>query len=293
MSRKIAALVYTRRAGSMIRKALLAYFAERANDDGTGVWASKQRIADEIEASRRAVITNIQEMVNEGLLIEVGKRSFENGYTMEYAMNLKAIAALPESDPDDPCKIAHLEGGDVKEVHGGGEGGSRQDVKEVHTNRPLTVLEPSNKADRFEEAWSLYTSCPLKANQTKKRAKQQWSKAVARAGSEDRIINSIRIEVRKRTGTKDFIANLPDMHRWLSQDRWQDVEPAKPDLLTPAASGNSELLDKLFKAFAQTGQWYGNKHKLPFDPHHPEADYPKALYQKHGISKQKQGAGDV
>ena len=84
MSRKIAALVYSRKTGSMLRKALLNYMAERASDDGSGIWASKKRMALEIEASRRAIITNIQTLVDEGLLIEVGKKKHKNGWTMEY-----------------------------------------------------------------------------------------------------------------------------------------------------------------------------------------------------------------
>lgn len=144
MSRKIAALVYSRKAGSVMRKALLAYMAERASDDGSGIWASKQRIALEIEASRRSVISNIQSFVDEGILIEVGKKKHKNGWTMEYKLSVELIAALPVSDPEDPCKIAHVEAEDVKELHPTREGASRQDVKELHTNRPRTVLEPSD-----------------------------------------------------------------------------------------------------------------------------------------------------
>jgi hypothetical protein len=36
MSRKVATLVYSKQVGSMARKAVLAYFADRANDDGSG-----------------------------------------------------------------------------------------------------------------------------------------------------------------------------------------------------------------------------------------------------------------
>lgn len=132
----------------------------------------------------------------------------------------------------------------------------------------------------------------MKVNQTKKPAKAQWPKAAARAGGEDRLIEAIKSEVRKRMKPQGFIANLPDMHRWLSQDRWQDATPAPKDLLTPKREGGEELLDRLFALFAETGVWYGHKHKLPFDPHHPEADYPKALYQRHGVTQSK-GASNV
>ena len=74
MSRIVASLVYSRKTGSMLRKAVLAYMAERANDDGSLIWASKQRIADEVECSKQAVIKTVQAFVAEGILCEAGKR---------------------------------------------------------------------------------------------------------------------------------------------------------------------------------------------------------------------------
>ena len=100
MSRKVAALVYSKQAGSMARKAVLAYFADRANDDGTGVWAAKQRIADEVECSKQTVITTVKGLVADGILLETGKRPNGNGYTVEYAISIVAVEALPDSKSD-------------------------------------------------------------------------------------------------------------------------------------------------------------------------------------------------
>lgn len=144
MSRKVATLVYSRKAGSLIRKSLLAYMADRASDDGSGIWASKRRMALEIEASRRAVIDNIKRFVDEGILIEVGHKRHQNGWTMEYRMDLDAISALTVSDAEDPCIIAHVKSSPVQEVHPTRAGGSPQDVQEGNINRPITVLEPTD-----------------------------------------------------------------------------------------------------------------------------------------------------
>lgn len=100
MSRKVATLVYAKQAGSMARKAVLAYFADRANDDGSGIWTAKQRIADEIECSKQTVITTVKALVADGLVSESGRRPNGNGYTVEYAINLAAIEALPDSKRD-------------------------------------------------------------------------------------------------------------------------------------------------------------------------------------------------
>lgn len=97
MSRHVAKLVYDRKCGSMLRKAVLAYFAERANDDGSMIWASKKTIADEIECSKQAVINTVKQFLAEGILREAGHRKTQGGFTVVYDMNLEAIAALPKS----------------------------------------------------------------------------------------------------------------------------------------------------------------------------------------------------
>jgi hypothetical protein len=37
--------------------------------------------------------------------------------------------------------------------------------------------------------------------------------------------------VAKRVNPDGFVSSLPDMHRWLSQERWQDVAPAETQAL--------------------------------------------------------------
>ena len=43
MSRKLVTLVYERRCGSMLRKAVLACMADRANDNGAGMFDGRLR----------------------------------------------------------------------------------------------------------------------------------------------------------------------------------------------------------------------------------------------------------
>ena len=111
MSKHVTSLVYSRKAGSLLRKSVLAYMADVANHDGTGIWSSKQRIADEIEASRRGVLDAIKSLIADGVLIENGKRRCKNGYTIEYSINLDVVAKLPEMphNVDHPGKSARVQ----------------------------------------------------------------------------------------------------------------------------------------------------------------------------------------
>jgi len=226
MSKHIVSLVYRKKIGSMMRKAVFSYMADRANDDGTGIWSSKGTISNEIEASRQGVINTIKGLLEDGLLIEIGPRKCANGFTMEYSIDLKKVHALPFVTGK---KVDTSKSGHVNEIDGAPSTTFTPPVNLVDTNLPEPSLEPSIKCEtHFDDAWNLYGSCKLKARQTKKLAKAQWSKAVKKADA-DTILKAIRREVEDRKDPKGFIPNLPDMHRWLRDERWQDVEAVTPE----------------------------------------------------------------
>ncbi len=95
MSNHISSEVCKRLLGSATRKAVLALMADKASDYGTGIWASKQTMADELEVSKQTVITTIKGLLADGILIEAGHRRCANGYLVEYAINLQALRLLP------------------------------------------------------------------------------------------------------------------------------------------------------------------------------------------------------
>jgi hypothetical protein len=63
VSNHVSSEVCKRLLGSATRKALLALMADKASDYGTGIWASKQTMADELEVSKQTVITTIKGLV--------------------------------------------------------------------------------------------------------------------------------------------------------------------------------------------------------------------------------------
>lgn len=95
MSVHLTSQVYRRQVGNMARTAVMILFADKASDDGSGIWASKQRMADELGASKQTIIATVKSLIADGLVKEVGHRKSPNGYTVEYAINVKALSALP------------------------------------------------------------------------------------------------------------------------------------------------------------------------------------------------------
>lgn len=100
MSNPLVTLVYSKRVGSAARKAVLGYMADRANDDGANVYASKGRIARDTELSEASVKKAIREFIAEGLIREDGIRPCANGVTKVYAVIVDMVRALPGTNPE-------------------------------------------------------------------------------------------------------------------------------------------------------------------------------------------------
>jgi len=109
MSNFVSSLVQRRVVGGATRKSVLLYMADKAADDGTGIWASKVTMGSDLEISDRTVRTAVAELLSDGLIAEVGQRNRRNGYTVEYAIILDEIERLPSTrkypsqSPDSGC----------------------------------------------------------------------------------------------------------------------------------------------------------------------------------------------
>jgi biotin operon repressor len=95
MSNHLISAVYKRDLRTPMRKSVMALLADKASDDGAGIYASKQTMADELCCSKQAVLDTIKALMAEGLLIELGTRRAPNGHTIEYGIVVDALDALP------------------------------------------------------------------------------------------------------------------------------------------------------------------------------------------------------
>lgn len=95
MSNHIISMAYKRDLKTAMRKSVMILLADKASDDGGGVYASKQTMADELCCSKQTVIETIKAFIAEGLVVETGKRRNANGFTVEYAININVLDAIP------------------------------------------------------------------------------------------------------------------------------------------------------------------------------------------------------
>jgi hypothetical protein len=101
MSWRIANECAERRFGSAARKQIIMFLADKASDDGSGIWCSKGTIQRHTELSESTVKRTIIDFLQEGILIETGRRQCQNGYTVIYRIALERVAAMEATaEPD-------------------------------------------------------------------------------------------------------------------------------------------------------------------------------------------------
>ena len=101
MSWRIANECAERRFGSAARKQIIMFLADKASDDGSGIWCSKGTIQRHTELSESTVKRTVIDFLREGILIETGRRHCKNGYTVIYRIALERVAAMETTaEPD-------------------------------------------------------------------------------------------------------------------------------------------------------------------------------------------------
>ena len=99
-----------------------------------------------------------------------------------------------------------------------------------HKNNPIEQPNNNNVSFlKFEQAYKLYNSTDNKVNQVKATAKTAWQKAVKKTDPEI-ILSAIQAEVDARSNSEQWIPALPQMQRWLKEERWESIETTtKPE----------------------------------------------------------------
>jgi len=137
MSWRIANECAERRFGSAARKQIIMFLADKASDDGSGIWCSKGTIQRHTELSESTVKRTIIDFLREGILIKTGRRQCKNGYTVIYRIVLERVAALePTAEPDIETGVT------VNPVQPEPGTGSTVNGVRVHGG-PQTILKPS------------------------------------------------------------------------------------------------------------------------------------------------------
>jgi len=148
MSWRIANECAERRFGSAARKQIIMFLADKASDDGSGIWCSKGTIQRHTELSESTVKRTIIDFLREGILIETGRRQCQNGYTVIYRIVLERVASMETTA--EPDILTGVTVNPVQPEPGTGSTVNGLRGSRWTPNHPKTILKPPTR--RREEA---------------------------------------------------------------------------------------------------------------------------------------------
>lgn len=226
MSWEVAKLCSERKFGSPVRKQIIMFLADKASDDGSGIWCSKGTIHRHTELGESTVKRAVNELVQEGILIETGQhRRCKHGYTVVYHMNLAIVQTLELiSEPYD--KVGYPTGSRVDGGHTERGRGSVPDGApgpERTPNNPKTILKPHTRArvpegmDRnFEAAWNAY---PADRRRNKSSCHTHFLQAVGEGLTAEELGRAIKSYATETSGYTRSKVCFSD--NWFREQRWQ------------------------------------------------------------------------
>lgn len=221
MSWKVANLCADRIFGSAARKQIIMFLADKASDDGSGIWCSKGTIQRHTELGESTVKRTITDFLREGILIETGRRPCKNGFTVIYRIVLDRVMALESSaEPDegtgstvDPVQRDPGRGSRVDGVRGPG----------WTPNHPETIHKPPTRKraeaavdERVEKIWAAY---PKDRQRGKAASVIAIAEALAEGIDPDDLLRAVQAYATESAGFTRSKVCFAD--NWFTARRWQ------------------------------------------------------------------------
>jgi hypothetical protein len=221
MSWKVANLCADRIFGSAARKQIIMFLADKASDDGSGIWCSKGTIQRHTELGESTVKRTITDFLREGILIETGRRPCKNGFTVIYRIVLDRVMALESSaEPDEGT------GSTVDPVQRDPGRGSRVDGvpgPRWTPNHPETIHKPPTRKrveaavdERVEGIWAAY---PKDRQRGKAASVSAIAEALAEGIDPDDLLRAVQAYATESAGFTRSKVCFSD--NWFQSRRWQ------------------------------------------------------------------------
>ncbi|MCI2394599.1 hypothetical protein [Aliiroseovarius sediminis] len=223
MSWRIANECAERRFGSAARKQIIMFLADKASDDGSGIWCSKRTIQRHTELSESTVKRTIIDFLREGILIETGRRHCKNGYTVIYRIMLERVAALqPTAEPDietgvtvNPVQPEPGTGSTVNGVRG----------SRWTPNHPKTIHKPPTRrrevAEEVEdlEAEKILAAYPEDRIRDRRTSLRLIAAAVKAGVEPDDLLQAVKAYAKESEGYTRSKVCFSD--NWFKMRRWE------------------------------------------------------------------------
>ena len=207
MSNLVSNLVQTKKVGSNTQKSILMYMADKASDDGSGIWVSKKNMAADLEMAIRTLQTNIRDMVSSGIISEAGQKKHKNGYTVDYSINLERIGTLQNT------REHHATPAPLHQMHPYPRSTC---TPTPAPDAPKPLIEPSkepNNVDKILSQWVIEDHARESSIQYRKQIKKPLTVTAAQ-----RLSNKLRLIFIADGSPEDALATA-------EEKGWQSIEP--------------------------------------------------------------------
>lgn len=222
MSWRVASECADRRFGSAARKQIIMFLADKASDDGSGIWCSKGTIQRHTELGESTVKRTISDFLKEGILIEIGRRPCKNGFTVIYQIVLARVMALESmAEPDegtgstvDPVQPEPGTGSTMDGVRG--PGWTPNHPKTIHKPPTRKREEAAVEDERFEKIWAAY---PKDRQRGKAACMARIAEAVKEGVDPDDLLRAVQAYATESAGFTRSKVCFAD--NWYQAQRWQ------------------------------------------------------------------------
>lgn len=215
MSWKVANLCAGRLFGSPVRKQIIMFMADKASDDGSGIWCSKATTAQQTELGETTVKRAINEFLREGILRDTGRRKCKNGYTVVYQICLETVECLSSADEPAPeATPARADG--VPNGRSWGAGTDPQGGPQWPPNHPESILEPPTRAKEIEGVWDAY---PADRRRNKEITLDEAAMAVEEGYEVSELIAAVKLYAEESAGFTRAKVSFSD--NWFRQRKWE------------------------------------------------------------------------
>jgi biotin operon repressor len=233
MSNQLISEVQKRVVGSLVRKSVLLNMADKVTNDGTGFWAAKSTIAEEVGCSKSSVKHALKQFRTQGLIVLVGRRRCASGYTNQYRLDIDAIQNLPLIDKRKRViSTASYQQG----RHPATPSGASDDPQEGHVATPnlsLTIQEPNcgGVAEQDVEFSSGFLDDFFSAYpriKSKEKTIYNLRSAIALGATEAEIIYGVKAYKEEQQGNSQVYIMYSD--NWVEKRCWENFPMLKVGL---------------------------------------------------------------
>ncbi|WP_257883453.1 hypothetical protein [Roseobacter insulae] len=230
------------------------FLADKASDDGSGIWCSKGTIQRHTELGETTVKRTIRDFLKEGILVETGARGCKNGFTVVYRIDLARIEALElTAEPDietgatvDPVQTGPRTGVTVTGVPG----------PPWPPNHPKTIHKPPTRergAAEDEEAEKVLACYPPDRLRGKADCLSRIRAALDDGVSAKDLTEAVKAYATESAGFTRSKVCFSD--NWFRSGRWRAY-------VEDIARGREELKAKEAQMLTGLAGWVTDKHPL-------------------------------